>query len=184
MRLDSALNDISDLANEHGFPLWSGIRGNRRALSRSWSTGRQVTCYFMLRRRDENRAMGHAETSPQSTDTRIAEGRRKLVRWWKAENMRDAEQLIETNDERHHEAEVHRLQGDLLRMVDDNLAAERSYHRALAVANRQSAKTHEHRGATSMARLSRRDQGKQKEARELSSLRSAAGLPKALTLST
>jgi predicted ATPase len=80
--------------------------------------------------------------------------------------LRDAQELIETTDERHDEPEVHRLRGDLLRMVDDHTAAERSYHRALAVAIRQNARTHELRVATSMARLWR-DQGKQKEAREL-----------------
>jgi predicted ATPase len=78
----------------------------------------------------------------------------------------DVQELIETTDERHHEAEVHRLRGDLLRMIDDQLGAEQSYRRALSVANQQNARIHELRVAKSMARL-RRDQGKRNEAREV-----------------
>jgi len=48
----------------------------------------------------------------------------------------------------------------------DRAAAEQSYHQALAVAERQSAKQFELRAATSLARLWR-DQGKRTEARDL-----------------
>jgi len=48
----------------------------------------------------------------------------------------------------------------------DQAAAEQNYHRALAVADRQSAKTFGLRAATSLARLWR-DQGKRTEAYDL-----------------
>jgi len=48
----------------------------------------------------------------------------------------------------------------------DQAAAEQNYHRALAVAERQSAKTFGLRAATSLARLWR-DQGRCTEARDL-----------------
>jgi predicted ATPase len=54
----------------------------------------------------------------------------------------------------------------LLYATGDRSAAEESYHQALAVAKRQSAKLRELLSATSLARLWR-DQGKGTEAREL-----------------
>jgi predicted ATPase len=159
-------DEVSDLANEHGFPLWSASAMFYRGLWLTADGQANEGVTLMLRARDQNCAMGQVLFSPYSL-TCIAEGYGKLGQ--AAEGLRilrDAEQLIETTDERHHEAEVNRLQGDLLRMVDDHPAAERSYHRALGVAIRQNARTHELRAATSMARLWR-DQGKQKEAREL-----------------
>jgi predicted ATPase len=74
--------------------------------------------------------------------------------------------MIETTEERYHEAELHRLRGELLNATGDTSAAERSHHQALAVAQRQSAKVFELRAATSLARLWR-DQGKRTEARDL-----------------
>ena len=46
-----------------------------------------------------------------------------------------------------------RVRGDLLSATGDRAAAEESYHRALAVARSQTAKTLELRAATSLARL-------------------------------
>jgi predicted ATPase/class 3 adenylate cyclase len=80
--------------------------------------------------------------------------------------LAEAAQIIETTDERFHEAALHRLRGDLLNATGARAAAERSYHQALAVAERQSAKLFELRAATSLARLWR-DQGKRTEARDL-----------------
>jgi predicted ATPase len=56
--------------------------------------------------------------------------------------------------------------GDLFNATGDQTAAEQSYHQALAVAARQSAKVFELHTATSLARLWR-DQGKRTEARDL-----------------
>jgi predicted ATPase len=58
------------------------------------------------------------------------------------------------------------MQGDLLNVAGDRASAERSYHQALAIAKRQSAKLWELRAATSLARLWR-DQGKYIEGRDL-----------------
>ena len=80
--------------------------------------------------------------------------------------LAEAARMIETTDERYHEAELHRLRGDLLNATGDPSAAERSYHQALAVARRQSAKLLELRASTSLARLWSY-QGKRNEARDL-----------------
>jgi len=78
----------------------------------------------------------------------------------------EAEQIIETTNDAFHEAELHRVRGDLLTAIGDQVAAERSYQQAIAVAKRQSAKMFELRASTNLARLWR-DQGKRNEAREL-----------------
>jgi len=80
--------------------------------------------------------------------------------------LAEAEQTIETTDERIGEAELHRLRGDLLNDAGGSSAAERSYRQALAVARRQSAKLAELRASIRLARLWL-GQGKRGEAREL-----------------
>jgi predicted ATPase len=80
--------------------------------------------------------------------------------------LAEAAQIIEATGERHNVAELYRLRGDLLYATGDPSAAEESYHQALAVAKRQSAKVWELLAATSLARLWR-DQGKRIEARDL-----------------
>jgi class 3 adenylate cyclase/tetratricopeptide (TPR) repeat protein len=80
--------------------------------------------------------------------------------------LTEAEQLIETTNDAFHEAELHRVRGDLLNTLGDRAGAERSYQQAIAVAKRQSAKMFELRASTILARLWR-DQGKRKEARDL-----------------
>jgi predicted ATPase len=77
--------------------------------------------------------------------------------------------VIESTGEGYHEAEIHRLQGELLLMQGGAAAAasaEACFHRALAVARRQGAKSYELRGGTSLARLWR-EQGRLREALRL-----------------
>ena len=97
----------------------------------------------------------------------LAEACGKLGRTTEGLNyLTEAEQIIETTNERFHEAELHRVRGDLLNATGDQVAAEHGYHQALGVARRQSARTLELRAATSLARLWRA-QGNRTEARDL-----------------
>jgi predicted ATPase len=80
--------------------------------------------------------------------------------------LTEAEQITETTNDAFHEAESHRVRGDLLNATGDRAAAEQSYRQAPAVAQRQSAKLFELRAALDLARLWR-DQGKRTEARDL-----------------
>jgi predicted ATPase len=82
------------------------------------------------------------------------------------DHLAEAAEIIETKEERSLEAKLHRLRGNLLRATGDRSTAEQSYHQALAIAKRQSAKLWELRAAVSLAGLWR-DQGKRAEAREL-----------------
>jgi predicted ATPase len=72
------------------------------------------------------------------------------------------------HEERHHEAEIHRLKGELLLRQDDSNAAEAQscYERAIAIARKQSAKSWELRAAMSLERLLR-DTGRRDEARTM-----------------
>ena len=75
--------------------------------------------------------------------------------------------LVERTEERYYEAELHRLKGELiLQQSQDIEEAETCFHKALAVARHQQAKSWELRAATSLARLWQ-EQGKVEEAREL-----------------
>src|SRR6516162_5009649 len=74
----------------------------------------------------------------------------------------------ETTKERWHEADIHRIAGEIARLSSEPNAAkaEAYFERALTVAGAQQAKSWELRAAMSMARLWR-DQGKHQQARDL-----------------
>jgi predicted ATPase len=69
--------------------------------------------------------------------------------------LAEALELVEHTGERYQEAEIHRLEGELLlqRSISDAAQAERAFQQALAVARRQQARSWELRAATSLARL-------------------------------
>ena len=67
--------------------------------------------------------------------------------------LAEAAQIIETTGARQAEAALHLLRGVLLNATGDPSAAERSYHRAIAVAKLQNAKPFELRASISLARL-------------------------------
>jgi predicted ATPase len=75
----------------------------------------------------------------------------------------EAMTAAETTKERWHEADIHRIAGEIT-LLSHN--AETYFERALSVARAQQAKSWELRAAMSMARLWR-DQGKRNEARDL-----------------
>ena len=82
----------------------------------------------------------------------------------------DALRIVERTGERKFEAELHRLQGELLlSRAEAKLEAERCFERALEVARRQRAKSWELRAATSLSRLwhAQGSAGKREQAREL-----------------
>ena len=66
----------------------------------------------------------------------------------------EALSIVEQNDERFHEAELHRLKGELYLAESDNQsAAEECFHRSIETARRQQSKAWELRSTTSLARL-------------------------------
>jgi predicted ATPase len=112
------------------------------------------------------RATG-AVASTSDVFIKLAEAHVRLGQRAESLNCLDeAAQIIEAIDERYHEAELHRLRGDLMMAKADRIAAEQNYRQALAVAERQDAKLMELRAATNLASLWC-DQGKRAEARDL-----------------
>jgi predicted ATPase len=82
--------------------------------------------------------------------------------------LAEALTVVATTEARWWEAEIYRLQGELLLHLPspDVSQAEASFHQALDVARRQQAKALELRAAMSLSRLWQR-QGKRQEARQL-----------------
>ena len=73
--------------------------------------------------------------------------------------------IIERTGQRHHEAEVHRLKGELLlgRAASNAAQAEMSFHRGIEIARKQHAKSWELRATTSLARLLAKQRKRNKE---------------------
>jgi tetratricopeptide (TPR) repeat protein len=164
--LQRRAEELLALAIENGFPFWSG-----------WATAFRGRSLCALGQAQE----GHALLAEGLVAIRAT----GAVIWtsmalaWLAEactalgqpcaglnHLDEAARLIMATEERSYEPELHRVRGNLLLVVADRSAAERSYHRAIAVAERQGAKLLQLRAATSLARLWR-DQGKHTEARDL-----------------
>jgi class 3 adenylate cyclase/tetratricopeptide (TPR) repeat protein len=158
--------ELTAVANERGFPFWA-----------AWGTVHHGWSLTELGQAEEGRNLlaegfsvlhstGQLHSFPW-IHILLAEADAKLGQPAEGlSHLADAMRLIEMTDERIAEAEAHRLRGDLLNVTGDQLAAEESYQRALAVARGQSARTPELHVATSLARLWR-DQGKHTAARDL-----------------
>jgi tetratricopeptide (TPR) repeat protein len=154
------------LSNEHGFPFFAAFG----TMYQGWSStafGRpQQGLTLLTKGLSAFRATGTVTGTARALIS-LAETYSKLQQPLECMNcLGEAEQIIETTEERNIEAELHRLRGDLMLSSCDPAAAEPNYRRALTVACQQKAKLGELRAATSLARLWR-DQGKCIEARDL-----------------
>jgi Stage II sporulation protein E (SpoIIE)/MalT-like TPR region len=95
----------------------------------------------------------------------LADGCMRTDRFAEArEALNEALTLVEKNDDRFQEAELHRLKGELLLAeLGDKTAAEQCFRRAIEIAHRQQSKAWELRATTSLARLWQK-QGRREEA--------------------
>src|SRR5262249_7866393 len=80
--------------------------------------------------------------------------------------LAEALAIVHKTGERFHEAELYRLHGEFLLALSVENQAEACCHKAIDLAQRQSAKSWELRAAMSLSRLWQR-QGKRAEARQL-----------------
>ena len=165
---EELLDELLSLAVEHGFPVWLGTANIMRgfvlaargetaaglALARkgwaNWTaTGSKYhgTYYLGLLAQTCERA-GHIDEAMDLIATAMEMADRLGERWF--------------------ESELRRVQGEWLvtHRRDERQRAEACFHRALAVAREQKARTWELRAATSLARLWC-DQGKRDEALDL-----------------
>ena len=159
-------DELFDLSNESGFPFWAGIATFYRGLWSAAEGQARQGVILITQSIDQTQATGAAIFTPRFLAglavafSRLGQPAEGLSR------LREAAQFIDRTDERVLEADIRRLQGELLSSTGDVAAAELSYQQALAVARQQQAKCWELRAAMSMARLWR-DQGKRDEARDL-----------------
>jgi predicted ATPase len=156
------------LATEQGFPVWlaagtvvrgwalaedgraeDGIAEIRRGLAEYWATGAEMWSPYFLRLLAE--VLGRAGRAAAGLDLAT-----------------DALDRADRTGARWIEAELHRLRGELLRLLREpgQAEAEACFRRALAVAREQGAGFWELRAGASLARLWR-DQGRCTEARHL-----------------
>jgi class 3 adenylate cyclase/tetratricopeptide (TPR) repeat protein len=153
------------LAQEHGLGMMVAVAGIMREVARGNVPGQGNAADIR-----------HAITGYRATGTRIQLTVHLAlfaqVLWARGQYeegmavLREAMDLVEKTGERLVEAEIYRLNGDLLQAYKGPEEAEASYRRALDVAREQQAKAFELRAATSLARLWG-DQGRHTEARDL-----------------
>jgi predicted ATPase len=161
--------ELVALSNEHGFPLWLGFGLLQQGRSLTALGQAQDGLAVLARGLSVLRGAGAVVHTPRALCF-LAEAHAKVGHLQEGQKcLVEAAQLIETTQERSGEAEMHRLRGDMMNARGDQAAAEQNYRRALAVAERQGAKTFGLRAATSLAGLWR-DQGKCAEAHDLLAL--------------
>jgi class 3 adenylate cyclase/tetratricopeptide (TPR) repeat protein len=164
--LQRRADELLVLSNEHGFSLWSGWATAFRGRSLSAFGQAQEGLVSLTQGLVAIRATGAVLITPimlmytaeaYALLGQLGEGLNCLV---------DAAEIIDTTEERCHEAELYRVRGELLTAKGDPSAVEPHYRKAIAVAERQSAKLFQLRASTSLARVWR-DQGKRTEAHDL-----------------
>ena len=166
-RVERLANENAAISGEHGFPHflaycdvllgWVAAHGQgadgtdrmRRGIAAATATGSRFIEFFFLG------LIAEALAFAGEVDQGLAELDRALAR-------------STLSGEKWADAELHRLQGDLVcRLPRPDLdKAERSFRAALSIAREQGTKGFELRAAASLARL-RRDQGRHTEARDL-----------------
>jgi predicted ATPase len=157
-----------NLATEQGFPYWLAMG----AILRGWILARQ------------GQAQEGIEQLLQSLRAFRATGAEMWRPYWLAllaeaygilgepeaglTALAEALVLVDTTGERWYEPELYRLKGALLlqQSLDHCTEAESCFHQAIAIAQKQSAKSLELRAATSLARFWQQ-QGKHQEAHDL-----------------
>jgi len=164
---NASIEELQALLTDHDFPYFSGwalaLRGCGLIAVGQAQEGLALVAQAMA----ELRAIG-AIASMSMLFTWRGVAHAMLGQAAEQQNcLAEAARLIETTGERVNEAElVYRVPGELWNAAGDRSTAERHYHQAIAVAERQSAKLFQLRASTSLARLWR-DQGKRTEACDL-----------------
>jgi predicted ATPase len=154
------------LATEQGFPLWHACGTLHKAAGMLLQGRREEALPLLLRGLKAFRATGAGVRVPYYLGI-LGDAYTQAGRFEDAHQaFNEALAIAERNDDRFAEAELHRLEGELLlaESPDQAAAAEGCFQQALATAVRQQSKAWELRAATSLARLWQR-QGRRDEAR-------------------
>jgi class 3 adenylate cyclase/predicted ATPase len=156
------------LATEHGFPYWVASATIRRGEALVLQGQSQEGIVLIERGITARRATG-SKLAASSQGARLVEAYGRAGQVQKGLSaLVEVLAWIDKTGERWCEAELHRLRGALLlqQSPDNHTEAEACFHQAIAIAQRQQAKSWELRAATSLARLWQQ-QGKRQEAYDL-----------------
>ena len=146
-------DEMIELAREKGFPGWlkmaTCLRGEALAM-----LGREDEGVKLLRSSLAGRvAMGERVNYPEKLCV-LAEIYLRLQRTEEAQNtLAEAFDWVEESDERHYEAELHRVEGELLLYQGDENGARMNFEKAIAFAKIREARFWELRATVSLARL-------------------------------
>jgi predicted ATPase len=151
---------------EHGFQLWRALGTLHKGAGMLLQGRREEALPLLLKGLGAFRATG-AEVRVPSYLSMLGDAYMHSASFGDArEALNEGLAVAEKNDDRCHEAELHRLQGELLlaESPDQMAAAEDCFRRASETARRQQSKGWELRATMSLARLWQR-QGRRDDAR-------------------
>jgi serine/threonine protein kinase/predicted ATPase len=167
-RLGTELLAVADeemaIGTDQGFPFWHALGTLHKGGAMLLQNKREEALQLLLKGYGAFRASG-AEVRVPAYLGMLADAYTQSRRYEDAHKALDeALAVVEKNDDRCHEAELHRLKGALFLAESNNeSAAEDCFRTALETAQRQQSKGWELRATMSMARLRQR-QGRGKEA--------------------
>jgi predicted ATPase len=164
--IDAIAEEEITIASQQGFALWHAtgtfFKGARMFLHGEM----EKALPLLLKGLDAFRSSGAELTLPFQLSI-LGEAFTQLGRLDDARHaLNEGLALAEKNDERCHEAELHRLKGELLMVESPNLemATEDCFRQAIDTARRQQSRAWELRATTTLARLWQQ-QGRREEAR-------------------
>ena len=157
--------ELSSLGEDKGAPLWRGFALILRGWTSSLTSHEADAAEMIAAGLDAYAATGGAAFNPIFLCA-LARAHAACGRFDAAQkSISDALDHIQRTNERWAEAEVHRTAGELIATAGrNNKEAEAHFHRSLAIARQQGARSWELRAATSLARLWR-DADRHPEAR-------------------
>ncbi|HEV3121413.1 MAG TPA: hypothetical protein VGY53_05900, partial [Isosphaeraceae bacterium] len=152
--VDAAAEEEIALATEQGFQLWHALGTLHKGAGKLLQGRREEAMPLLLQGFRAFKATG-AEVRAPSYLAMLGDAYIQLARFGEAHQALDEGLAIaEKNDDRCHEAELHRLKGELLLAeANDQAAAERCFHTAIETARRQQSRAWELRSTMSLARL-------------------------------
>jgi predicted ATPase len=164
VRTHAAGNEQIRIATEQGFLFWHAS-GTLYAAGGLLLQGRLEQGLRLLQKGLEAYRATGAELALPYYLGMLAEACTQAGRFAEAHTaLQEALMLVEKNDERFQEAELHRLKGELLLAESDNqTAAEECFRRAIETADRYQSKAWKLRATTSLAQLWQK-QGRREEA--------------------
>ena len=164
--VQAAAEEEMAIATEQGFPLWHALGTLHKGAGMLLQGRREEALPLLLK--GFRCLPGHRGGGPRSGLPRHVGRCLHAVRALRGRHTALDEGLAvaEKNDDRCHEAELHRLKGELLlaESPDQTAAAEDCFRRAIETARRQQSKGWELRATMSLARLWQR-QGRRDDAR-------------------